>query len=236
MRAAGACFISTLVLLVAAGVSGDQQAWVGRADAEVAASIMPAEGLIRHFCAPCGDTSWRDERVLTVEVAPTGSGDYWEVLVNGNGIDLAYVYVATDGGWRNLARMLDLEVTDVPMQLPGTSNPLDAMLADSEPPADPCDDAATTAEALACATAEWRAADAELKRVYQEAVATLDEPRRERLRAAQRAWIAYRDASADFEALLFEGGSLAPVIRASELADRTRQRVDELRRVLELGE
>ncbi len=236
MRRTAPGLMWVLVLLAVGAASADQQAWVARADAEAAASILPPSGLIRHFCAPCGDTSWRDEQVVSVEVASTGSGDYWEVLVNGNGIDLAYVYVETDGGWRNLARMLDLEVTGVPMQLPGTSNPFDTLLGEGESAKDPCANALTTAEMLDCARAEWQAADAELNRVYHEVMDTLAEPRRERLRVAQRAWIAYRDACAEFEAALFEGGSLAPVLHASELAARTRERIDELRGILELGE
>ena len=225
-----------LVLLAAGAAVADQQAWVARSDAEVAAAMIPVNGLIRHYCAPCGDTSWKEEVVRSVEIASTSVGNYWEVLVNGDGIDLAYVYVETDGGWRNLAIMLNLEVSDVPKQLPGTNNPMQAMLREVEPATDPCADPLTTAEMLHCASAEWQAADAELNAVYQQLMAELDEPRRSHLQTAQRAWIIYRDACADFEAALFEGGSMAPVLHAAELADRTRQRVDELRSVLEFGE
>jgi uncharacterized protein YecT (DUF1311 family) len=44
------------------------------------------------------------------------------------------------------------------------------------------------------------------------------------LQAAQEAWIAYRDREADFAAAEYEGGSIQPLIRGSELAALTRER------------
>ena len=47
-----------------------------------------------------------------------GAGNtYWEIEVDGKGIDLAYVYVQTPAGWENLALKLGLDATGVPRTL-----------------------------------------------------------------------------------------------------------------------
>lgn len=77
----------------------------------------------------------------------------------------------------------------------------------AEPKID-CDNAMSTVEMNECAGRDYERADAELNRVYKEALAAIpemavDEPRfnakswEAALRASQRAWIAYRDAECD---------------------------------------
>lgn len=101
------------ILWASAVVHADQQAWVPEEAARAAAKLMPAGAEIRHFCEPCGDEEWTPESVSSVEVRSTGSDDTYEVVVNGGGIDLAYVYVQIDGRWKNAAMHLGLEVSDV---------------------------------------------------------------------------------------------------------------------------
>ena len=63
--------------------------------------------------------SARTEDIQTVEAVPVGEKDYWEVKVNGEGIDLAYIYFRTkDGKWKNLAKETGVKVKDVPKYLP----------------------------------------------------------------------------------------------------------------------
>ena len=57
-----------------------------------------------------------------------------------------------------------------------------------------CKNPATQSDMNECAGTEYRAADAELNKVYKQLMATGDEPFRKRLQAAQRAWLAFRDA------------------------------------------
>ena len=57
-----------------------------------------------------------------------------------------------------------------------------------------CKSPTTTFETNQCAAAEYEVADAELNRVYKKVMAAGDEPFRKRLQAAQRAWLAFRDA------------------------------------------
>lgn len=83
------------------------------------------------FCAPCGDAHAQPIAVQELGIArvwddrgsarPYADGDgrtFWEIEVNGAGIDLAYIYVKTPAGWENLALKLGLEASDVQRMLP----------------------------------------------------------------------------------------------------------------------
>ena len=116
-------FIITLFILAIAAVSilADQAAYITQAQAQKAAAFLKDKKRIRHYCNPCDDKGDRVEDISTVEaVAVTDSKPYWEVLVNGKGIDLAYVYYQEkEGGeWRNLAKKMKIKVDDVPKKLP----------------------------------------------------------------------------------------------------------------------
>ena len=121
-------------LLLTPGLAlADQYAYLDlqQATAAVAALDRPPH-LAQSFCAPCGDAQAQPlpvrqlgiERIWDrgdtgAQVYVDGAGtSYWQVSVDGRGIDLAYVYVQRDGVWRNLAIELGLEPSDVPDPLP----------------------------------------------------------------------------------------------------------------------
>ena len=85
---------------------------------------------------------------------------------------------------------------------------------------------------LQCQEEKYQKADAELNRVYKALMATLDTSQKEQLRTAQRAWIPYRDAHAEFIAGGEAGGSLEPVMRLLALTELTIERTDHLKTVL----
>ena len=93
--------------------------------------------------------------------------------------------------------------------------------------------AETTAGMVEQAAKDLKAADAELNAVFSQLIAQLDQPGKDRLRVAERKWLAYRDAHADFEASLYEGGSILPLIRTNCLVQMTRNRTKELKEVME---
>lgn len=94
----------------------------------------------------------------------------------------------------------------------------------------PCDAAVTQQELNLCSQEAWQAADAELNLAYGEALAWAegDPAAEELLRAAQRAWLAFRDADCAVEAAFFEGGSAEPMILFGCLEDRTVTRTEQL--------
>lgn len=97
----------------------DQAAYITKAEAERAAALLKTAKQIKHYCALCEDKSVRTEDVETVESAAAGYQNYWEVKINGEGIDLAYVYfLDKNDKWKNVAKHLNVEVDDVPKFLP----------------------------------------------------------------------------------------------------------------------
>jgi uncharacterized protein YecT (DUF1311 family) len=83
------------------------------------------------------------------------------------------------------------------------------------------------------AAASFVKADAELNRVYARVLATLDDEGRVKLKAAQRAWVAFRDAQAEFEMdNEARGGSMAPLVYEGFRARITKARVAQFKELL----
>lgn len=107
-------------IALAVSAFADQAAYVTQKEAEKTAAFLKDKTEIRHYCAPCDDKGDKTEAVSKIEaVVADASKGYWEVKVNGEGIDLAYVYFKTkDGKWKNLAKEIGVKVHDVPKYLP----------------------------------------------------------------------------------------------------------------------
>ncbi|GAB5446623.1 lysozyme inhibitor LprI family protein [Gymnodinialimonas sp.] len=84
-----------------------------------------------------------------------------------------------------------------------------------------------------CASRDLSFWDGLLNNAYQQVIATLDAPQEENLRAAQRAWITFRDLTCDMEAARFEGGSIAPMIGLDCHARLTERRARDLETYLQ---
>jgi uncharacterized protein YecT (DUF1311 family) len=83
------------------------------------------------------------------------------------------------------------------------------------------------------AAASFVKADAELNRIYAKVLATLDDEGRAKLKAAQRAWVTFRDAQAEFEMdNEARGGSMAPLIYEGFRARITKARVAQFKELL----
>ena len=104
---------------------------------------------------------------------------------------------------------------------------------------DPCvgEGAETQAAMNMCAGNKFKAADAELNRVYNQLASKLEADARARLKAAEVSWLKYRDDNCEYEAAPFEGGSMQPLIRSSCYERMTKARTAELRgQIKELDE
>lgn len=101
-----------------------------------------------------------------------------------------------------------------------------------------CANAQTQMEMTFCAEQDWNTADAALNAAYKAAVrvmkdidANLDASDRgaeEALRAAQRAWVTFRDNTCAAEAWSYHGGSAEPMAIYQCRARVSDQRADEL--------
>ena len=95
-----------------------------------------------------------------------------------------------------------------------------------------CNNPQTQSEMNICAGIAYQNADRKLNQVYRQLLPKLSAARKQKLIAAQQAWIKFRDSSCEFERSAFEGGSIAPMIYSNCLADVTEQRTKDLRRYL----
>lgn len=93
----------------------------------------------------------------------------------------------------------------------------------------PCPNAESQAEMTICWGKEYKAADGTLNQVYRQLVAKLDAEQKAQLKAAQTAWLKYRDANCEFAADQYKGGSMRPMIAAMCLAEMTTNRTTELK-------
>ncbi|OAN84544.1 hypothetical protein A8B78_06705 [Jannaschia sp. EhC01] len=96
------------------------------------------------------------------------------------------------------------------------------------------DRTALTQSALTqCAGRDLAFWDGLLNNAYQQVIATLDGAQEGNLRAAQRAWITFRDLTCDMESARFQGGSIAPMIELDCLARLTERRARDLETYLQ---
>lgn len=102
-----------------------------------------------------------------------------------------------------------------------------------------CKEPQTQIEMNICAGVDYKAADAELNTIYNEAIAQMKELDTEltpvlngaekTLREAQRAWITYRDKACESHGFLARGGSMESMLTGNCLAVMTRQRINDLK-------
>ncbi|MCP1200408.1 lysozyme inhibitor LprI family protein [Notoacmeibacter sp. MSK16QG-6] len=120
-------------------------------------------------------------------------------------------------------------------------------LAKAQPAEPNCADPQTQMEMTACAAQDYEAADDELNALWPDMIAntrsrdadmgSFFEERglpttEEILRAAQRAWIAYRDAECDYQAYDALGGTMQPMLGSECRARLTAERVSQWRQEL----
>lgn len=109
---------ATLAILIAVPVFADQAAWVTREEAARALEILAKHQNIKHYCAPCQDQEVIDEKIVTIGLFPVGGQNYWEIRINGKGVDLAYIYFESKKDkWSNVAIKAKIDVHDVPKEL-----------------------------------------------------------------------------------------------------------------------
>jgi uncharacterized protein YecT (DUF1311 family) len=95
-------------------------------------------------------------------------------------------------------------------------------------PSAACANAQTTAVMRECEMARYKRANADMTAAYHSIITKLDARGRVKLHRAQQAWRTFRDAEAEFQADTARGGTLAPLIRTSVLADLTESRWQQL--------
>jgi uncharacterized protein YecT (DUF1311 family) len=117
----------------------------------------------------------------------------------------------------------------------------------------PCSDAKTQLASNECFAQLYQETDAQLNVEYNRVVAfmkrnlataqeqnsatqiTYNETAMDKLLAAQRAWLAYRDANCNSVKFQYEGGSIEPAIWSACMAETTQQRITTLTTAYDLA-
>lgn len=87
-----------------------------------------------------------------------------------------------------------------------------------------CGNAQSTAAMRACENERFKRADAGMNAAYRSLATRLDQGGQAKLRAAQQAWIRFREAEASYQADAERGGTLAPLVATVVRADLTEAR------------
>jgi uncharacterized protein YecT (DUF1311 family) len=93
---------------------------------------------------------------------------------------------------------------------------------------DPCSGAANQRELTECAAAQYMKSDVRLNDVYKPFLTSLDQEHQVKLRTAQRAWVAFRDAECDLQASEALHGSMEAQLRYTCLQEVTTIRIKDL--------
>lgn len=96
-----------------------------------------------------------------------------------------------------------------------------------------CNNAQTQADINRCAQLSYQNADKKLNQVYQQLLPKLENSRKEKLIAAQLAWIQFRDANCEFEKSGYDKGSIAPTVYFACLEKSAKQRTQQLQEYLQ---
>ncbi len=95
-----------------------------------------------------------------------------------------------------------------------------------------CEQAESQFEMTQCAGREYKQADAELNKVYQQVLRQEESGGQARLKAAQLAWLKFRDTQCAYEAGDYIGGTMRPMVEAFCLAAVTNDRTRQLKEIL----
>ena len=93
---------------------------------------------------------------------------------------------------------------------------------------DPCLNAANQRELTECVGREYMKADEKLNDIYKSLLTSLDREHQLKLKAAQRAWITFRDAECDLQASEALHGSMEKQLRYTCLQEVTTARIKDL--------
>lgn len=129
-----------------------------------------------------------------------------------------------------LAGMLTLSSLDTPtMTIAGTTPDLREMRLVQRVN---CNNPQTQTAINECAKLSYQNADKKLNQAYQQLLPTLETSRKQKLIAAQLAWIKFRDTNCEFERSKYEGGSIASSVYSGCLENTTKLRTQELQEFL----
>lgn len=96
--------------LAATPAWADQCSWNSKPVAEKALTYLKVGSIAQEFCRPCSDKMAKKITIATAESKQVDT-NYYQVQLNGEGVDLAYIFVQQKGSktWTNLGRLVKCE-------------------------------------------------------------------------------------------------------------------------------
>nr|WP_159464590.1 lysozyme inhibitor LprI family protein [Scandinavium goeteborgense] len=111
-----------------------------------------------------------------------------------------------------------------------------ALLISTSVLADDCESATSQAGLNECAGNEYKKQDDLLNQTYKEAMKLATDTQKTQLITAQKAWIAFRDADCAFLTSGADGASVAPMVHAQCMTQKTYERTELLKSTLSCEE
>jgi len=108
--------ITSLILFFTTfGVRADQAQHLNTQEKTQAMFLIKYASQLRGYCEPCDnhEINYIDVKKVKAKKIPYG----WTILVNDHVVDLAYLYYKQDRQWINVAKVLEMNVSGVPMYL-----------------------------------------------------------------------------------------------------------------------
>ncbi|MDJ0573506.1 MAG: hypothetical protein QNJ53_31320 [Pleurocapsa sp. MO_192.B19] len=93
----------------------DQCSYITKEQASTAISRLNLNQTIYKLCEPCGEKNPQPTMIENLSMETVDGKDFWQVKVNAQGIDLAYVFIDSgiDGNFINLAAVANCTATRV---------------------------------------------------------------------------------------------------------------------------
>ena len=96
-------------------VLADQCSYIKKKQAIAAISRLDINQTIYKLCEPCGEKDPQSVKIQHLSMEKVDYQDFWQVKVNGDGIDLAYIFVdsGVEDNFMNLAAIANCPAQNV---------------------------------------------------------------------------------------------------------------------------
>ena len=117
-----ACALSYTAIFTLPAIA-DQCSYLTKERALTAMARLNIGDTIYQLCEPCGEKTTQPTSIQNLSLEKVDFEDYWQVKINGEGIDLAYVFVDSgiENNFVNLAAIADCPAQQVSPLLPANS-------------------------------------------------------------------------------------------------------------------
>lgn len=85
--------LTGLILVLSITAYADQCAYISKTQAQSALKVALEAKSIATLCEPCGETAAKVLETKSIGIHNVDENGYWELQINGKGMDLAYTFV-----------------------------------------------------------------------------------------------------------------------------------------------